>query len=390
MASLRGGTRILFTNKTAPDKGGGMEQRLREMSARLAQDGCEILYLCARTEIDQQDRYLVDGINVRALSLVPKTFLNNSKVGFYLPRLLFVLLSFFVSILLIRDFKPQLIVDSVSPLPSAAIVAARIMQVPVVLDYPEYFCPEGLSLEFGGPGFLAAILQYFALQLEPDGVVAMSTFTERRLRHDVRKSSNLLMVPGGLKTSQQKPHSAPGKRPADLLSVSRLVPTKQVDDILRMMALLDGNEDVGKLAVVGSGPQDVALKALAEDIGVRGVCRFLGYLKGSPKWELFDASQLFVTASRREGFGISVLEAMSFGLPIISYDIPPINEIISTANAGLIMGAERPEDLASCVTKVLSDKALHARIGEANRLRAEEYSYDNVAPAYLRFLLSFV
>lgn len=366
-----------------------MEQRLREMATGLVQRGCEVLYLCARTELDQNKRYVVDGILVRTLNLVPKGILSHPRYGFYLPRLLFMLASLFVSILLIKEFKPRLIVDSVSPLPSAAVIAAKMMHVPVVLDYPEYFCPEGLSLELGGVGFFSALLQYFALRLAPNGVVALSPFTERRLRHDAPSSSNLVMVPGGLKSLPQKPHAGLNERPADLLSVSRLVPTKQVDDILRTIALLSENEDVGRLTIVGTGPQEASLKALAKDIGIGGKCRFLGYVEEGRKEDLYDVSQLFITASRREGFGISVLEAMSFGLPIICYDISPLNEVISEPNADLISGAQRPEHLASCISRVLSDEDYQTRLGRANRARAEEYSYDIIAPAYLRFLFSF-
>ncbi len=365
-----------------------MEQRLHEMGARLSQEGCDVLYLCARTGTSQKKRYLVDGISVRALSLVPKSILNRPKLGFYLPRLLFTLSSFFVSVLLISEFKPRLVVDSVSPLPSAGIIAAKILKVPVVLDYPEYFGQEGLSLELGGPGFFSALMQYFALKLAPNGVIALSSFTEQRLRHDAPGLSRVLMVPGGLKTLPQEPHRRLKKRSADLLSVSRLVPTKRVEDLLRTMALLLENEDVGVLTVVGAGPQDASLKAMAEEVGIVGRCRFLGYVEERRKEELYDESQLFVTASMREGFGISVLEAMSFGLPVICYDIPPLNEVISEPNADLISGARRPEDLASCIARILSDEALRIHLGKANRARAEEYSYDIIAEAYLRFLFS--
>ena len=386
--SHRDGIRVLFINKTAPDKGGGMEQRLREMATRLSLEGSETLYLCARTEVGQKRQYIVDGISVRALKLVPKTILRYPKLGFYLPRILFTLLSFFTSALMIGEFRPRLIVDSVSPLPSAAIVVSKLFNIPVVLDYPEYFGHEGLSLMLGGFGFISASMQFLALKLAPDGLIALSSFAERRLKRDAPRVRNILMVPGGLKDLPQDQQQRGKERPTDILSVSRLVPPKRVEDLLRMLALLPDHENLGSLTIVGTGPLDAALKALAEEIGIGERCRFLGYVKESQKEALYEDAQLFVTASMREGFGISVLEAMSHGLPVVCYDIPPLNEVISEPNADLISGASRPEDLATCLAKVVADQALQTRLGEANRTKAEKFSYDFIAPAYLRFLLS--
>ena len=120
-------------------------------------------------------------------------------------------------------------------------------------------------------------------------------------------------------------HKVPGRRL--LLSLSRLLPEKQVDVALRAFAA-SGAADLD-LAIVGDGPDRPRLEALAESLGVAGRVRFAGHRDDVPDW--LASADLVVSASGHEGQPNSVLEAAEAGLPLILSDIPAHRAIVGDA-----------------------------------------------------------
>ena len=125
------------------------------------------------------------------------------------------------------------------------------------------------------------------------------------------------------------PHSAdiePQKNPTAardnhcVIAVGRLDPVKQHDRILRAFSYVVERIDDAKLLLIGSGPNERYLKRLCRKYGITGHVEFVGFQKDiRPHLAI---SSVYVSASVVEGFSISTVEAMTFGIPVVTTDSP--------------------------------------------------------------------
>jgi phosphatidylinositol alpha-1,6-mannosyltransferase len=170
-----------------------------------------------------------------------------------------------------------------------------------------------------------------------------------------------------------------------LVSVSRLEPQKGIDTVIRALAsLTDGEADV-HYAVVGTGEGRREIEALAAELGVAHRLRLLGGVPDADLPALYNLADVYVGASRRtalsvEGFGIAIAEAASAGRPVVAGRSGGIPEAVRNGETGLLVDPESPEEVADSVRRLLRDRPLAARLGEAGRREIERYyNWDRVA-----------
>lgn len=138
-----------------------------------------------------------------------------------------------------------------------------------------------------------------------------------------------------------------GKEPV-LLFVGRLLELKQVHTLLAAIKRVSASHAV-RLAIIGDGPERPRLERIAGELGISQRVSFLGFKNPNelPKW--YTACDLFVLPSSDETWGVVVLEALSFGLPVIVSDMvgcykdvvvsPAIGEVVPAKNVGALAGA---------------------------------------------------
>lgn len=135
-----------------------------------------------------------------------------------------------------------------------------------------------------------------------------------------------------------------------------------------------------RLTIAGNGEIDAA-RRLAESLGIGSRVTFAGWVDGDAKRQLLARSDIYVLPSHNEGLPVSILEAMSWGLPVISTDVGAIAELVRHDIDGLIVPAGAPEPLADAVSRLAASGELRARMGERGRNRiAESFSEDVVLP----------
>lgn len=150
--------------------------------------------------------------------------------------------------------------------------------------------------------------------------------------------------------------------------VGRLVPIKGLDDAIRAVARPDARG--ASLVIAGAGPERARLERLARSLDAP--VRFAGEVRGTRKWELLRAADVFVAPSRMdgrtEGTPVSVLEAMAAGLPVIATASGGLAEVVGHESTGLRVPAAAPHAIAHALARLQHDHALR----EAARRRAEE------------------
>lgn len=172
-------------------------------------------------------------------------------------------------------------------------------------------------------------------------------------------------------------------RPDDqvVVCVGRLADQKRVDLLLRAWSLVEEQSPRARLAVVGTGPDEKALRANAAEIGLRR-CHFLGPRPNGYRY--FAAADAGVICSMYEGQPLALIEAMFVRCPMVGTAVDGIAETIVDRETGLLVPAADPVALAQAIVALLADSARAKEMGEAARQRAaEKYSYDKILRAHL-------
>jgi glycosyltransferase involved in cell wall biosynthesis len=161
-------------------------------------------------------------------------------------------------------------------------------------------------------------------------------------------------------------------RPFDPLLgvVGRLSPEKGHVHLLRALpAIVDAFPGAG-LALAGDGPQRRALEEEARRLGMEERVEFLGQRRDVGRF--LAALDLFVQPSLYEGFGLSLLEAMAAGLPVVASRVGGIPEIVDDGESGVLVPAGEPGALAAAAIALLRDPGRARVMGETAALRARE------------------
>lgn len=137
--------------------------------------------------------------------------------------------------------------------------------------------------------------------------------------------------------------------------------------------------------IVGNGPDEADLKALAAQLGVTDRIRFLGHRPRPEAMEILAEGDVFVQVSRFEGHSLALIEAARLGLPLVVSDVPVQIEGITRADGvrcGEIVALDDDRGLARKVTALLDDHAAFDRGGELARSLAREATFDAMVASY--------
>jgi glycosyltransferase involved in cell wall biosynthesis len=164
-----------------------------------------------------------------------------------------------------------------------------------------------------------------------------------------------------------------------ILVVSRLEPRKNVMDAIEAVAELPRGSC--SLDIAGDGSERGALTALVKTLGAEDMVHFLGRVKEESLPELYAESAIFLTTSRSEGFGLSLLEAMSSSCACVASDLPTHRALIEHGVSGLIFRSR--QELVSWLRDLLSSPEKVQRLGASARQVASAHTWDKVAERVL-------
>jgi glycosyltransferase involved in cell wall biosynthesis len=142
-----------------------------------------------------------------------------------------------------------------------------------------------------------------------------------------------------------------------LLSVGRLVGYKGVEGLVAALPHLPQSH---VLTVVGDGPDAPAIRATAERLGVAQRVRLRGYVPSEEVRAWYAAADLYVTLSREESFGLTVLEGAAAGAPVLASDIPAHRDVAGYAAPGRITLVDPNAD-GPAVARAIVDALRHGR-----------------------------
>ncbi|MFJ3819810.1 glycosyltransferase family 4 protein [Streptomyces nodosus] len=164
-----------------------------------------------------------------------------------------------------------------------------------------------------------------------------------------------------------------------VVCVSRLVPRKGQDTLIRAMPRVLGKQPDTVLLIVGGGPYERDLRRLADETGVAHAVRFTGAVPWAELPAHFGAGDVFAMPCRTrrggldvEGLGIVYLEASATGLPVVAGDSGGAPDAVLDGETGWVVRGGSAEETADRVVTLLGDPELRRRMGERGRRWVEE------------------
>lgn len=136
------------------------------------------------------------------------------------------------------------------------------------------------------------------------------------------------------------------------------------------------------LLLVGAGPQEAELRRAVERLAIAPRVCFAGWRDDVSR--VLRASSLFVLPSHWEGMPNALLEAMAAGLPVVAADVEGVREALGPGAAGQVSPRGKPEAMCDQIIALLADRPLAEQLGEQNRRRAGEFSWQTMVAAYER------
>lgn len=163
-----------------------------------------------------------------------------------------------------------------------------------------------------------------------------------------------------------------------LAFTGRLVPEKGAADLLEAVAILAGSLPDVRVVIIGDGPEREALERRARALGIERRVHFTGWLAPPDVRAHLHASDIFVGPSRPapdgwvEAQGLTFVEAMLAGLPVVASDIGGIRDAVRDGETGLLVPAGTPAAIADAVLRLAGDPDLARRLARHGQMLARD------------------
>ena len=168
-----------------------------------------------------------------------------------------------------------------------------------------------------------------------------------------------------------------------LVTLSRLVPHKQIEHAMDTVAQTPG----AVLDVIGSGWWEANLRSYAEEHGVSDRVRFRGQVTEDYKHALLARADALLMPSRKEGWGLAVMEAAQHGVPTVGYTFGLRDSVIN-GKTGILV--EREEDFVAATKQLLADGPLRRTLGSNARDFAASFSWEKTGEQFAELLQGLV
>ncbi len=228
-----------------------------------------------------------------------------------------------------------------------------------------------------------------------DGVTAVSEFLKRMTIEEFEIGRQIEVIPnfvdlatfsGTGHSLERSAYAAPGEKV--VLHISNMRPVKRLLDVVRIFERVL-REVPAVLLLVGEGPERASAQALARRLGIQERVRFLGRLDRIE--EVTAVADVCLLPSELESFGLSALEAMASGVPVVGSDAGGLPEVVRHAETGFLLPVGDVEGMAARTIEILKDDEHRRALGRAARCRAAAlFDADRIVSQYEHFYESVV
>jgi glycosyltransferase involved in cell wall biosynthesis len=350
---------------------GGAEIHCYEIFNRIAKNGNVVHLIASCDDLTKPKNALIGKIRVSHVT---------NKESFYPLFSFFGLHRFFL-----RYF--DVIVEDVSKFPIFwPLLLSKLFSKPFVIIV-HHVHGKTLFKELPYPfSVLLYLLELFGLKFYSifnPYVVTVSESTKWELISLGFDEEKIKVVYNGLSFNSNVCFSSAEKRAPFPLIVyfGRVKKYKRLDHLILAAEQISLDVENMRVVIAGKGDAEVyeELSALAKQIGLDGVVEFHGETNEKNKVDILRSAWVYAITSMKEGFGISVIEAQAFGVPVVAYDVPGLNESVKNLRSGILVRDGDIAGLAKAITLLISDRVLREKLSREARCYASSFSWDKSA-----------
>ncbi|MBX7449211.1 glycosyltransferase family 4 protein [Mycolicibacterium sp. 3033] len=358
---------LLCWRDTGHPQGGGSETYLQRIGTHLAQSGVRVTLRTARYP-GAARREVVDGVEIQRRG-GPYSVYVRAGLAMVAGR---------VGVGPLRRARPDVVVDTQNGLPFLARLAYGRRAVVLV-----HHCHRE-QWPVAGP-VKSRIGWFVESRLSPrlhrrNQYVTVSLPSARDLTDLGVRADHVAVVRNGVDAAPAASLAAPRSTTPRVVVLSRLVPHKQIEDALDAVARLRARVPGLHLDVVGGGWWAQPLLDHAEALGISDAVTFHGHVDDATKHDLLQQSWVNLLPSRKEGWGLAVIEAAQHGVPTIGYrSSGGLSDSIVDGVTGVLV--DDVDDLVDGLHRLLIDHVLREQLGAKAQVRSAEFSWEQSADA---------
>ena len=158
-----------------------------------------------------------------------------------------------------------------------------------------------------------------------------------------------------------------------ILHIGSLIARKNLFFLLQTFKEVLRHRPNTHLILVGRGPQADALQEQANTLGIQDALTLTGSVTDQEKLDYILASNLYLSTSLNEGFGLAVAEAMACGLPVVALDRGALSEVIVDQETGILVSEQDQMRMSQAILDLLQDPMLASQMGQVGAKRIETH-----------------
>ena len=348
---------------------GGAEKRIYELGRRLAEKGNEVHVFGVRwwdgAGIIEKEGMVLHGVcspmelYVNGRRSIPEAVVFSIRL---IPALL----------------KERFDIIDVSAFPYFSCFAAKLASVlkrtPIVITWHEVWGDYWYEY-MGWRGFFGEQIEYFASKLTYTPI-AVSSMTKRNLELLGIEDKSINIISNGIDL-RRIASIAPSAEECDVIFAGRLIKEKNVDMLLEAIHHLRNSIPYVKCLIIGDGPEKTRLAGLASGNGLMSSIRFSGFLEHDEVIARIKSSKVLVLPSRREGFGMVVIEAFACGTPVVTIESQRNAASLLVSRATGFVVKPNAKELGDAIGKIITDGELRKKMAASGLSVAREYDWEN-------------
>lgn len=263
----------------------------------------------------------------------------------------------------------------------------NVLKLPIVTTYHATW-ETGSALE-AFRGFLPWLKD--PLSKKVVGSIFVSRRTMECWREIFNDKTEKSIIANGIDRSLFRKKAKTKKDRTEILFLARLVPKKGLHLLLKSIKILVARRKNIRLSVVGEGPDKQRMIDYVRKNKLGQYVKFHGYVKKKDKPRYYQQADIFCAPYVNEGFGITLLEAMATGTPIVALENNAFSEVLKTYPASeLIVKEKNAVKMADAIETLIDDEKLKQKIVKWEEREIKKYGWEKIAKETEKFYLKIL